>query len=122
MEPQDAASVAEAFFAGYRRALLARDAEAIAARYAVPALILFPGQSVAVGSSDQTRAFFAGAFGQYQGVGDTTVEVQVLAATVHSIWADVTWRHDRGDTERMVYQLVREGSDWRIAVLTPVLG
>lgn len=113
--------IAERFFADYGRALLARDADALGERYAVPALILFPGQPVPVASAEQTRAFFAGAFGQYDGVTDTAAEIHVLAATGHSIWVDVTWHHDRGDTERMIYQLVDTGDTWRVAVLTPVI-
>lgn len=67
-------AVAREFFDTCTRALLDRDAAA-AAHYAVPALIEFPDQRIAV--SDAAR-------------------------------------------ERNLYQLVRTGDGWRIAVLTPM--
>ena len=121
MDTDTARGIADDFFAEYARDLLARDAPAIAARYAVPGLILFPGQSVPVASQEQTEQFFAGAFDQYEGIRETTPDISVLVATVHSIWADVTWRHDTGATERIVYQLVDTDDGWRIAVLTPIV-
>ena len=120
MDVGDVDTSAEDFFAAYRQALLARDADALARLYAVPGLILFPGQSVPVSSTEQTRQFFTAAFQQYEGVTQATADVTVLAQTVHSIWVDVTWQYDRGDGERMIYQLVDADSAWRIAVLTPV--
>ena len=113
---------AREFFDRYGRALLDRDAAAVAELYAVPALILFPGQSVPVTSRAQTEQFFGSSWSQYERVTGTTADVRVAAATGHSIWADVTWRHEGGDggTERMVYQLVRDDDGWRIAVLTPM--
>ncbi|MBD8079950.1 DUF4440 domain-containing protein [Cellulosimicrobium arenosum] len=111
---------AHAFFDRYARALLDRDAAAIADLYAVPALILFPGQSVAVSDRAQTEQFFGAAFGQYEGVTDTRSDVEVVAEAPHSVWADVTWHHDNGATERFVYQLVETGGVWQIAVLTPL--
>lgn len=112
--------LADQFFDGYARALVERDEKAVANLYAVPSLILFPGQSVAVSSTAQTEQFFASAWGQYDGVRDTTRAVEVVARTGHSIWADVTWRHDTGATERFLYQLVDTEAGWRIAVLTPL--
>ena len=121
MDLDAALRTADDFFAEYARDLLARDAHAIAARYAVPGLILFPGQSLAVASQEQTADFFTGAFVQYEGVHDSAATISVVAATGHSIWADVTWTHDTGATERFVYQLVDTGDGWRIAVLTPIV-
>jgi ketosteroid isomerase-like protein len=118
-----AEAVAREFFDGYTRALLDRDVAAIAAHYAVPALIEFPDQAIAVSDTSQTEAFFAGAFGQYEGVTTASAAVDVVAATGHSVWADVTWSYDGGvPGERSMYQLVRTGDGWKIAVLTPVLG
>ncbi|CAM3769012.1 DUF4440 domain-containing protein [Isoptericola cucumis] len=122
--------IARDFFDRYSRALLDRDASAVADLYAVPALILFPGQSVAVSDRAQTEQFFASAMGQYDGVTTTTADVRVVAATGHSIWAEVAWHHGRGgDADRtgepdesFVYQLVDSGDGWRIAVLTPLVG
>ncbi|MEV0729699.1 hypothetical protein [Polymorphospora sp. NPDC050346] len=62
--------IARDFFETYTRALLDRDARAIAEHYAVPALIEFPDHPVAVSDAAQTEAFFAGAFGQYENVTD----------------------------------------------------
>lgn len=114
-------TVAAEFFESYRRSLLERDAKAIAEHYAVPALIEFPDQAIAVADARQTEGFFAGAFEQYDAVTDVDVEVHVVAATVHSLWADVAWDHHGGaPNERNMYQLVRVGDDWKIAVLTPL--
>ncbi|MEJ2871864.1 hypothetical protein WCD74_29180 [Actinomycetospora sp. OC33-EN08] len=108
----------ESFFDGYTKALLARDERAVAALYAVPALVLFPGQSVAVSDVRQTEAFWASAWDQYGGVAEALPEVAVIADAGFSVWADVTWRHDGVPSERFVYQLVRHEDGWRIAVLT----
>lgn len=109
------------FFDTYRRALLGRDAAAIAAQYAVPAQIEFPGQRIAVTDGRQTVEFFAGAFGQYEEVTDADCAVDVVAETAHSIWADVTWNYHGGaPAERNMYQLVLTGNEWKIGVLTPL--
>ncbi|MFC7622360.1 hypothetical protein [Microlunatus sp. GCM10028923] len=114
-------SIAREFFDTYARALLDRDAHAVAELYAVPALIEFPDQAIAVSDAGQTAEFFAGAFGQYSEVTDADAAVTVVAATSHSIWADVAWDHHGGaPDERNMYQLVRTGEGWRIAVLTPL--
>ena len=111
---------AEEFFERYRRALLDRDATAVASLYAVPALIEFPGQAIAVSSAAQTEQFFAGAFAQYEGVTDVSTQLDVVAETGHSLWVDVTWSYDGAPPERFIYQLVLSPDDWRIAVLTPL--
>jgi ketosteroid isomerase-like protein len=112
---------AREFFDTYARALLDRDARAIADHYAVPALIEFPGQPVAVSDAAQTEAFFQGAFEQYEGVTSARGTLDIVAETGHSIWVDVTWTYD-ADTpaERNLYQLIRSGDAWKIAVLTPM--
>lgn len=113
-------TIADTFFATYRRALLDRDAHAIADHYAVPALIEFPGQAIAVTDAQQTLDFFASAVGQYEGVHDTKAEIAVIAQTGHAVWADVAWYHDGERAERFVYQLVDTDKGWKIAVLTPL--
>lgn len=113
--------VQAAFFDSYTRALLDRDAARIADFYAVPAQIEFPGQRIAVTDASQTKDFFAAAFGQYEKVKDIDVAVEVVAATGHSIWVDVTWRYHGGaPDERNMYQLVRIDDSWKIGVLTPL--
>ena len=109
-----------AFFDRYEAALLARDAEALAALYDVPSLILFPGRSVAVSDAAQTEAFFASAFEQYEGVTSVERQVKVIAEAPHSVWADVTWTFPSRPTEQFCYQLVEGGEGLRIAVLTPL--
>lgn len=112
---------ASTFFDDYRRALLARDVDAIAGHYAVPALIEFPDQAIAVSDPAQTREFFEQAVGQYENVTTADTSIDVVAETGHSIWADVTWTYDAGaPSERSMYQLVRTDGDWKIAVLTPL--
>lgn len=109
------------FFGTYSRALLNRDAAAIADHYAVPAQIEFPDQRITVTDAKQTEEFFAGAFGQYADVTDADAAIEVVARTGHSIWADVTWRyHGAAPDERNMYQLVRISERWKIAVLTPL--
>ena len=114
-------TITQQFFDSYTRALLDRDAKAIAEHYAVPALIEFPDHPIAVSDASQTEQFFSGAFGQYEAVSTTHATIKIVVETGHSIWVDVTWTHDAGaPSERFLYQLVRSGSDWRIAVLTPL--
>src|SRR5699024_4647783 len=109
------------FFDTYTRALIDRDAAAIADHYAVPALIEFPGQRISVTDASQTESFFAGAFGQYEAVTEVDAAVSAIASTGHSIWADVTWRYrGRAPDERNMYQLVQTDDGWKIAVLTPL--
>lgn len=115
-------TIAQEFFDTYTSALLARDEAALSELYAVPALIEFPDQPVAVSDPAQTAAFFREAFGPYEGVTKSTASVRVVAATGHSIWADVTWTHDAAPRERLMYQLVRAQEAWQIAVLTPLEG
>lgn len=112
--------MAQAFFDTYARALLARDPQAVADMYAVPALIEFPEQALAVSSSAQTEEFFTAAFGQYDEITQVDAGVNVIAETGHSVWADVTWTYDGSPAERFMYQLVRAGGQWQIAVLTPL--
>jgi len=114
-------SAAREFFESYTAALLARDAAAIAGHYAVPALIQFPEQAIAVSDPSQTEEFFTQAFGQYAGISEAHPSIDIVAETAHSIWADVTWSYDDdARNERNMYQLVRAGDGWRIAVLTPL--
>ena len=61
-------TITQQFFDSYTRALLDRDAKAIAEHYAVPALIEFPDHPIAVSDASQTEQFFSGAFGQYEAV------------------------------------------------------
>ena len=108
------------FFERYTEALMARDERRVAALYAVPGLILFPGQAVAVSDEEQTEQFFASAWGQYEGVTETHTELTVVAEAPASVWVDVTWNHVGAPVERLMYQLVETGGTWKIAVLTPL--
>lgn len=107
------------FFDRYAAALLARDATTIAGLYAVPALILFPGHSIAVSDSSQTEEFFAGGWGQYDGVDTIEKSISVILEGPGTVWADVTWTY--GDvSERFCYQLIDQPDGPQIAVLTPL--
>ncbi|MGI5125836.1 hypothetical protein ACQEVB_03365 [Pseudonocardia sp. CA-107938] len=108
------------FFSAYRKALLDRDTRAVTGMYAVPALIVFPGNSIAVTDAQQTADFFASAWKQYDGVDDAEPTIAVMAEAPGSTWVDVTWTHGGRAQERFCYQLVEEGADLRIAVLTPM--
>jgi hypothetical protein len=119
-QPQHAATVQQvgAFFDLYAAALLARDEAAMAELYAVPSLILFPGNAIAVSEPAQTRAFFASAWLQYDGVDDATPTISLMAEGPGSVWAEVTWRLQGRGRERFCYQLVEQDEGYRIAVLT----
>lgn len=108
------------FFTRYTRALMARDEKQVASLYAVPGLVLFPGQSLAVSDRAQTERFFASAWGQYEGVTETHTDVALVAEAPGSVWVDVTWRHVGAPPERLMYQLVESEGTWKIAVLTPL--
>jgi hypothetical protein len=105
------------FFDRYAAALLARDEAAIASLYAVPSLILFPGQAVAVSDPAQTAEFFAASWGQYDGVETIDKTLSIAMAGPATAWIDVTWAH--GDArEHFCYQLVERPAGLQIAVLT----
>jgi hypothetical protein len=110
----------QAFFDRYAAALLARDEKAVAAMYAVPSLIIFPGRSIAVTDARQTEEFFASAWGQYDGVDSADRKILIMGEAPASVWADVTWYHDGAARERFCYQLIPGGAGYRIAVLTPM--
>ncbi|HET6379446.1 MAG TPA: hypothetical protein VFH63_00215 [candidate division Zixibacteria bacterium] len=110
----------QAFFDRYVAALLARDEAAIARMYAVPSLILFPGQAIAVSDARQTQDFFARAWGQYEGVDSADHEIRIMGQAPGTVWADVTWSYGGAVRERFCYQLVERPDGYQIAVLTPM--
>jgi hypothetical protein len=110
----------QAFFERYAAALLARDEKAVAAMYAVPSLILFPGRSIVVSEARQTEEFFASAWGQYDGVDAVEKKIVIMGEAPGSVWVDVTWFHDDRERERFCYQLVPGAGGYQIAVLTPM--
>lgn len=111
---------AHQFFERYAAALLARDEKAIAGMYAIPSLILFPGNPVSVSDANQTEAFFAASWSQYEGVDAVDKQVVVMGEAPGSIWVDVTWSYDGKPRERFCYQLVEGTDGYQIAVLTPM--
>ena len=116
----DTSNTTDQFFERYAAALLARDAKAIAGMYAVPSLILFPGQSIPVSDAGQTEAFFAASWDQYEGVDTADHEITVMGEAPGSVWADVTWSYGGRARERFCYQLVERPGGYQIAVLTPM--
>lgn len=116
----ETAKTVHQFFERYQAALLARDERAIAGMYAVPSLILFPGQAIAVSDTRQTEEFFAAAWGQYEGVDQLDYRLDIMAEAPGSVWADVTWLHGGRAQEHMCYQLVERPGGYQIAVLTPL--
>ena len=116
----DDSDTADEFFTRYAAALLARDAKAIASMYAVPSLILFPGQSILVSEATQTEDFFASSWSQYQGVDAIDKQIVIMGKAPGSLWADVTWSYGGKAQERFCYQLVAAPDGYRIAVLTPM--
>ena len=112
--------IARQFFDGYERALLARDEKAMAKMYAVPSLILFPGNTIVVGDAVQTEEFFASSWSQYDGVHEIDKQIGIMADAPASIWADVTWSFQGKAQERFGYQLIEGHDCYQIAVLTPM--
>jgi len=108
------------FFERYAAALLARDEKAVARMYAVPSLILFPGQSIPVSDAKQTEDFFATTWSQYEGVNAVDKQIVIMGEAPGSIWADVTWSYGGQARERFCYQLVEGTDGFQIAVLTPL--
>jgi hypothetical protein len=105
------------FFDRYAAALLARDEAGIAALYAVPSLILFPGQPVAVSDPKQTEQFFAASWAEYDGVDTIDKTVLTVMDGPGTAWADVTWTYGSA-REHFCYQLVERPTGLQIAVLT----
>lgn len=108
------------FFDRYAEALLGRDEQAIAAMYAVPSLIVFPGQRIAVSDQQQTADFFGASWAQYEGVTEASPTIAVLADSTASVWADVTWSFGGSTRERFCYQLAFTDEQAQIVVLTPL--
>jgi len=113
-------ATAEEFFARYRQALLDRDEQEMGRLYAVPALIVFPGQLVAVGDARTTEQFFASSWAQYDGVEDVDGKVEVAGEAPGTLWVDVTWSYGGQAREKFRYQLAETLDGHRIAVLTPL--
>jgi hypothetical protein len=112
---------AHEFFDRYAAALLARDEKAIAGMYAVPSLILFPGNAIPVSDAGQTEQFFASSWSQYEGVDKADGQIVIMGEAPGSVWADVTWFFDgEAAQERFCYQLVERPDGYQIAVLTPM--
>lgn len=110
----------DSFFDRYAAALLARDERTMGQLYAVPALILFPDDSIVVSDAAQTEQFFASSWAQYDGVDAVSRHTNVIAEARGTVWADVTWSYDGEPRERFCYQLVERGDEYQVAVLTPM--
>ena len=108
------------FFERYSAALLARDEKAMAKMYAIPSLILFPGNSIPVSDTRQTEEFFAASWEQYEGVETVDRQMTVMAEAPGSVWVDVTWSFEGQARERFCYQLIEGTGGYQIAVLTPM--
>jgi hypothetical protein len=114
----DIGEAVAAFFDRYGRALLDRDARALAGMYAVPSLIIFPGRSIPVTDARQTEEFFASAWGQYEGIHELEKDFTIWGEAPGSVWVDLTWSYGGRPRERFCYQLVGGPAGYRIAVLT----
>lgn len=108
------------FFQRYAAALLARNARAVAQMYAVPSLILFPGNAIPVSDTQQTADFFASAWSQYEGIEEVDTQITIMGEAPGSVWADVTWSYNGHPQERFCYQLVERERGYQIGVLTPM--
>jgi hypothetical protein len=115
-----ASDTANEFFDRYAEALLARDEQAMARLYAVPSLILFPGNSRVVDDASQTAAFFAAAWNQYAGIDSIDKHIAIMGEAPASIWVDVSWSYSGRPRERFCYQLIPGPDGYQIAVVTPM--
>jgi hypothetical protein len=88
--------------------------------YAVPSLILFPGNRILVSDARQTEEFFAASWGQYEGIEAVDKRIVIMGEAPGSLWADVTWCYGGQARERFCYQLVAGTGGYQIAVLTPM--
>jgi ketosteroid isomerase-like protein len=116
----DISQKVDQFFERYAAVLLARDARAVAEMYAVPSLILFPGNAISVNDRKQTEEFFASAWEQYEGVEMVDRQITLMGEAPGSVWADVTWSYNGEPQERFCYQLVEGEHGYQIGVLTPM--
>lgn len=116
----DTNSKVDEFFERYAAALLGRDAKAVAEMYAVPSLIVFPGNVIPVGDAKQTEEFFASSWGQYEGVRTVDRQTTVMAEAPGTVWVDVTWSYSGQPQERFCYQPVEGAHGYQIVVLTPL--
>ena len=108
------------FFDRYAAALLARDEVAVAALYAVPALVLFPGQAIAVSDRTQTEEFFASSWAQSEDVSKPSVTSASWPRATTPCGPMSAGRYDGAERERFCYQLARKDDGWQVAVLTPL--
>lgn len=108
------------FLDRYEAALLARDERTIAQMYAVPSLIVFPGNSTVVADQAQVNEFFASAWEQYEGATEEEHRARLMAEAPGTLWVDVTWISPERPRERFCYQLVENDGEYRIGVLTPM--
>ena len=116
----DTSDTVQEFFDRYAAALLRRDEKVIATMYAVPGLIVFPGQLIAVSDASQTEEFFASTWSQYDEVDAADPQILTMGEAPGTVWADVTWFYGGRAQERFCYQLVAGPQGYRIAVLTPM--
>ena len=117
----DIRSKVDDFFEQYASALLARDERETSKMYAVPSLILFPGNPIVVSDAKQTEEFFASSWDQYNGVNEIQKQLAIMGEAPSSVWVDVTWSYGGEPRERFCYQLIEGAEGYQIAVLTPMV-
>lgn len=114
------------YFDAYARALTSGDAEAIAALWELPALMVSDLGVRAVHGKGEIAKVFAGAKGMYamRGIVDTRPDIQsVTWLTARVVLADVRWplfdgRHREVGCESFTYTLMRDrGGELKLRVL-----
>jgi hypothetical protein len=83
-----------------------------------PALIVFPGQLIAVSDASQTEEFFASTWSQYEGVDAADPQILIMGEAPGTVWADVTCFYGGRAQERFCYQLVAGPQNTASSVLT----
>jgi hypothetical protein len=110
LTPEQAAVVVEPFLQRYRTALLAADADGIAACFGHPGLVVTDAAVIPVASEEETKRAYGKVAEHYreQGMVDARPTIQKLeSASRLVITADVQWEYLAADAHVLATELVR---------------
>ncbi len=110
LTPDQAAVVVEPFLQRYRAALLAADADGLAACFGHPGLVVTDDAVIAVASEEETRTAYGRVAEHYlqQGMVDARPKIEKLESNSRLvITADVAWTYVGGEARVLATELVR---------------
>lgn len=110
LTPDQAAVVVEPFLQRYRAALLAADAEGLAACFGHPGLVVTDDAVIAVATEEETKTAYGRVAEHYlrQGMVDAQPKIERLeSASRLVITADVAWTYIGGEARVLATELVR---------------